>query len=73
VRLMHAAAKLGVLQEGRTVHGYAVRRGIGLGDDVFETTLLDMYHKYGGVGLAASVLQRWMLEKQQKLVLGIRR
>jgi pentatricopeptide repeat protein len=55
---MHAAAKLGVLQEGRAIHGYAVRRGIGLCDDVFETTLLDMYHKCGGVGLAASIFAK---------------
>ncbi|CAJ2673909.1 unnamed protein product [Trifolium pratense] len=58
VSLMHAAAKLGALQEGRVIHGYAVRRGIGLCDDVFETTLLDMYHKCGGVGLAASVFAK---------------
>ncbi|CAI8585296.1 unnamed protein product [Vicia faba] len=58
VSLMHAAARLGVLQEGRAIHGYAVRKGIGLCDDVFETTLLDMYHKCGGVGLAASVFAK---------------
>ncbi|XP_058724241.1 pentatricopeptide repeat-containing protein At4g21300-like [Vicia villosa] len=58
VSLMHAAARLGLLQEGRAIHGYAVRREIGLCDDVFETTLLDMYHKCDGVGLAASVFAK---------------
>lgn len=67
VGLMHAAAKLRVLREGRAIHGYAVRRGIGLGDDVFETTLLDMYHKCGGVGLAASVFAKMDARKMTKV------
>ncbi|KAI5444333.1 hypothetical protein KIW84_012821 [Lathyrus oleraceus] len=46
------------LHEGRAIHGYAVRREIGLCDDVFETTLLDMYYKCGGIGLAASVFAK---------------
>ncbi|KAL5805678.1 hypothetical protein ACOSQ4_028411 [Xanthoceras sorbifolium] len=33
------------LKEGRMIHGYAVRRGIGCGDEVFETSLMDMYIK----------------------------
>ncbi|RHN71507.1 putative tetratricopeptide-like helical domain-containing protein [Medicago truncatula] len=68
VSLMDAAAKLVALQEGRAVHGYAVRRGIGLGDDVFETTLLDMYHKCAGcVGLAASVFAKMDARKRTKV------
>jgi len=67
VSLMHAAANLRALREGRAVHGYAVRRGIGLGDDVFETTLLDMYHKCGGVGLAASVFAKMDARKMTKV------
>ncbi|KAJ1431561.1 Tetratricopeptide-like helical domain superfamily [Sesbania bispinosa] len=58
VSLLQAAAKLGLLQEGSAIHGYAVRRGIGLFDEIFETTLLDMYHKCGGVGMAATLLAR---------------
>lgn len=55
VSLLHAAAKLGSLQEGRAIHGYAIIRGFGVCDEIFETTLLDMYHKCGGVKMAAAV------------------
>lgn len=58
VSLMHASTKSGALLEGRGIHGYAVRRGIGLCDDVFETTLLDMYCKCGGIGIAASAFNK---------------
>ncbi|XP_031286629.1 putative pentatricopeptide repeat-containing protein At3g01580 [Pistacia vera] len=47
VSLLQAAAQLGMLKEGRSVHGYAIRRKIGLSDEVFETTLMDMYIKCG--------------------------
>lgn len=50
--------KLVALHEGCAIHGYAVRREIGLCDDVFETTLLDMNYKCGGIGLAASVFAK---------------
>lgn len=66
VSLMHAATKLGALQEGRAIHGYAVRRGIGMLDEVFETTLLDMYHKCGSVGMAASVFRKMDAAKSTK-------
>ena len=55
VSLLHTAAKLGALEEGRAIHGYATRTGIGLSDEIFETSLVDMYCKCGDVGLAASV------------------
>ncbi|KAL5739170.1 hypothetical protein ACOSQ2_028350 [Xanthoceras sorbifolium] len=45
VSLLLAAAQLQALKEGRMIHGYAVRRGIGCGDEVFETSLMDMYIK----------------------------
>ncbi|KDP27196.1 hypothetical protein JCGZ_19895 [Jatropha curcas] len=47
VSLLQTSAQLEVLREGRSVHGYAVRRGIGCSDEVFETTLMDMYIKCG--------------------------
>ncbi|XP_061359837.1 pentatricopeptide repeat-containing protein At4g21300-like [Gastrolobium bilobum] len=55
VSLLHTAAKLGALHEGRAIHGYAVRKGIGLLDEIFETALLDMYNKCGDVRMAASI------------------
>ncbi|KAL5807858.1 hypothetical protein ACOSQ3_028549 [Xanthoceras sorbifolium] len=45
VSLLQAVAQLQALKEGRMMHGYAVRRGIGCGDEVFETSLMDMYIK----------------------------
>ncbi|KAL5807887.1 hypothetical protein ACOSQ3_028578 [Xanthoceras sorbifolium] len=45
VSLLQAAAQLQALKEGRMIHGYSVRRGIGCGDEVFETSLMDMYIK----------------------------
>lgn len=55
ISLLHTAAKLGALEEGHAIHGYAIRRGIGLSDEVFETSLMDMYCKCEDVGMAASV------------------
>ncbi|KAB2628604.1 pentatricopeptide repeat-containing protein [Pyrus ussuriensis x Pyrus communis] len=40
--LLQAASQLEALEEGRSVHGYAIRRGIGGSDEVFETSLLDL-------------------------------
>lgn len=47
VSLLHAAAQLQVEEYGRSVHGYATRRGIGCFEEVFETCLMDMYLKCG--------------------------
>lgn len=47
VSLLHAAAQLQVVEYGRSVHGYATRRGIGCFEEVFETSLMDMYLKCG--------------------------
>ncbi|XP_057769622.1 pentatricopeptide repeat-containing protein At4g21300-like [Salvia miltiorrhiza] len=45
VSLLRCASQLRALNEGRSIHGYAVRRGVGCGDEVFETSLIDMYVK----------------------------
>ncbi|XVF16694.1 hypothetical protein REPUB_Repub10bG0054300 [Reevesia pubescens] len=45
VSLLQAAAEFEALEEGRSIHGYAIRRGIGCLDEVFETSLMDMYVK----------------------------
>ncbi|CAH9139271.1 unnamed protein product [Cuscuta epithymum] len=45
VSLLQAASSLGAVEEGNAIHGYALRRGIGCSNDVFMTTLMDMYIK----------------------------
>ncbi|TQD95317.1 hypothetical protein C1H46_019109 [Malus baccata] len=40
--LLEAASQLETLKEGRSVHGYAIRRGIGGSDEVFETSVVDI-------------------------------
>ncbi|KAK6155050.1 hypothetical protein DH2020_009298 [Rehmannia glutinosa] len=47
VSLLQCASRLGAIEEGKSIHGYAFRRKIGFLDDVFETSLLDMYIKCG--------------------------
>ncbi|XP_068335008.1 pentatricopeptide repeat-containing protein At1g06140, mitochondrial-like [Pyrus communis] len=42
VSLLQAASQLEVLKEGRSVHGYTIRRGIGGSDEVFETSPVDI-------------------------------
>ncbi|XP_059670398.1 pentatricopeptide repeat-containing protein At3g03580-like [Cornus florida] len=55
VSLLQAAAHLEALEEGRSLHGYAIRRDIGCSDEVFETSLMDMYIKCGATDTAASI------------------
>lgn len=55
VSLLQAATQLDTLKEGRSVHGYAIRRGIGGFDEVFETSLMDMYNKCGAPTIAACI------------------
>ncbi|CAN6574699.1 unnamed protein product [Malus baccata var. baccata] len=55
VSLLQAASQLETLKEGRSVHGYAIRRGIGGSDEVFETSLVDMYNKCGSPRTAACI------------------
>ncbi|XVF14338.1 hypothetical protein REPUB_Repub09cG0050800 [Reevesia pubescens] len=58
VSLLQAAAELEALEEGRLIHGYAIRREIGCLDEVFETSLLDMYIKCRVPKVAACVFGR---------------
>ncbi|KAM1009739.1 hypothetical protein FF1_045136 [Malus domestica] len=55
VSLLQAASQLEAVKEGRSVHGYAIRRGIGGLDEVFETSLMDMYNKCGSPRMAACI------------------
>ncbi|KAL1538750.1 pentatricopeptide repeat-containing protein-like protein [Salvia divinorum] len=60
VSLLHCASQLRALSEGRSIHGYAVRRGVGLGcaDEVFETSLIDTYVKCGDPNAGAIVFDK---------------
>ncbi|XP_042486820.1 pentatricopeptide repeat-containing protein At1g06140, mitochondrial-like [Macadamia integrifolia] len=58
VSLLQAAAQLGALEEGRSVHGYAIRRGIDSNDEVMETSFVGMYIKCGAPDMAASIFCR---------------
>lgn len=55
VSLLKAAALLEALEEGRSIHAYAIRRSIGCSDEVFETILMDMYIKCGAPRTAACI------------------
>ncbi|KAF7833898.1 putative pentatricopeptide repeat-containing protein [Senna tora] len=58
VSLLQAAIQLGALLEGRAVHGYAIRKGIGMSDEIFETSLMDMYHKCGDSQMASLIFDK---------------
>ncbi|KAM2014823.1 hypothetical protein FF2_044635 [Malus domestica] len=58
VSLLQAASQLEALKQGRSVHGYAIRRGIGGLDEVFKTSLIDMYNKCGSPRMAACIFWR---------------
>ncbi|GFZ19289.1 T-box transcription factor, putative [Actinidia rufa] len=56
--LLQAAGHSEALQEGRSIHGYALRRGIGYSDEVFETSLVDVYIKCGTMNMASSIFSK---------------
>ncbi|KAM0937831.1 putative tetratricopeptide-like helical domain superfamily [Dioscorea sansibarensis] len=58
VSLLQAAGKVEALHEGRSIHGYALRRGIDLSEEVLETSLVDMYAKCGAKVEAVSFLRQ---------------
>ncbi|KAJ0982053.1 hypothetical protein J5N97_010308 [Dioscorea zingiberensis] len=58
VSLLQAAGKEEALHEGRSIHCYALRRGIDLSDEVLETSLVDMYTKCGARAEAVSFLRQ---------------
>ncbi|KAK4751324.1 hypothetical protein SAY87_004806 [Trapa incisa] len=57
VSLLQAAASLGELNAGQAIHGFALRRRIGCSDEVFETALMDMYIRCGGLKMASRVFR----------------
>ncbi|XP_042024819.1 pentatricopeptide repeat-containing protein At3g12770-like [Salvia splendens] len=60
VSLLRCASQLRALDDGRSIHGYALRRGVGLGcaDEVFETSLIDTYVKCGDPNAGAIVFDK---------------
>lgn len=58
VSLLQVAAQLQILIEGRTVHGFAIRRRIGCSDEIFETSLLDMYIKCKATQIADCLFRK---------------
>ncbi|URE18100.1 PPR repeat, partial [Musa troglodytarum] len=58
VSLLQAAGHLREFGKGRSVHCYALRRLIGVSDEVLLTSLVDMYAKCGAISIAASVLRQ---------------
>ncbi|GJN37017.1 hypothetical protein PR202_gb25935 [Eleusine coracana subsp. coracana] len=57
VSLLQVAGNLGAIREGKSVHCYSIRRGIGVLDEVLETSLVDMYTRCEAYQLATAVLR----------------
>ncbi|RCV44267.1 hypothetical protein SETIT_9G359700v2 [Setaria italica] len=60
VSLLQVAGNLGAIREGKSVHCYSIRRGIGVSDEVLETSLVHMYSRCGAYQLASAVLKNSM-------------
>ncbi|KAI3794020.1 hypothetical protein L1987_36645 [Smallanthus sonchifolius] len=58
VNLLQAASQLRLLNCGESIHAYAVRRGISCFDEVFKTSLMDMYIKCGAPHKATVVFSQ---------------
>ncbi|KAK1410195.1 hypothetical protein QVD17_36730 [Tagetes erecta] len=58
VSLLQAASNPRLLNHGESVHAYAVRRGVSCFDEVFKTSLMDMYVKCGALHKAALVFSQ---------------
>ncbi|XP_071707411.1 pentatricopeptide repeat-containing protein At1g06140, mitochondrial-like [Rutidosis leptorrhynchoides] len=58
VSLLQGAAQLRLLDHGQLIHAYAIRKGIGCFDEVFETSLMDMYIKCGAPHMATVVFNQ---------------
>ncbi|KAJ1262856.1 hypothetical protein BS78_09G140800 [Paspalum vaginatum] len=57
VGLLQVAGNLGAIKEGKLVHCYSIRRGIGASDEVLGTSLVHMYMRCGAFQLACAVLK----------------
>ncbi|KAK8693976.1 hypothetical protein V6N13_071542 [Hibiscus sabdariffa] len=59
--ILLACSLRGSLKQGKSVHGYMMRKGIDL-DDVNYTTFIDMYAKCGSVAMAQKVFAQMSLK-----------
>lgn len=57
VSLLQVAGNLEAFRKGKSVHCYSIRRGIGVSDEVLETSLVDMYARCGAYQLASTLLK----------------
>jgi pentatricopeptide repeat protein len=57
VSLLQVAGNLEAIREGKSVHCYSIRRGIGVSDEVLETSLVDMYARCEAYDLASALLK----------------
>ncbi|KAL6647961.1 hypothetical protein ACP70R_012185 [Stipagrostis hirtigluma subsp. patula] len=57
VSLLQVAGNLGALREGKSLHCYSIRRGIGISDEVLETSIVDMYSRCGAYQSASAFLK----------------
>lgn len=57
VSLLQVAGNLGAIREGKSIHCYSIRRGIGVMDEVLGTSLVHMYTQCGAYQLAYAVLK----------------
>jgi len=60
VSLLQVAGNLRAIREGKSVHCYSIRRGIGVSDEILETSLVHMYTRCGAYQLASTVLKNSM-------------
>jgi hypothetical protein len=60
VSLLQVAGNFGAIRQGKLVHCYSIRRGIGVSDEVLETSLVHMYSRCGAYQLASAVLKNSM-------------
>ncbi|XP_044960662.1 pentatricopeptide repeat-containing protein At4g21300-like [Hordeum vulgare subsp. vulgare] len=56
VSLLQVAGNLEAFRLGKSMHCYAIRRGIGVSDEVLETSLVDMYTRCGAYQIAYALL-----------------
>ena len=57
VSLLQVAGNLGAIREGKSVHCYSIRRGIGVSDEILGTSLVHLYMQCGAYQLASAALK----------------
>ncbi|CAD6204098.1 unnamed protein product [Miscanthus lutarioriparius] len=57
VSLLQVAGNLGAIREGKSVHCYSIRRGVGVSDEILGTSLVHLYMQCGAYQLASAALK----------------